>query len=176
MKMRFSSLLLIVVSQLLPVAASALAGAADEQSSRHMRTQDRTDAFDTDELLCQIGLGHDEDGSKVQRIEFEYWYAIGSGSNVTETELNILETILFYQSMQTGMVWCTSETASGIPVGRERHLAVSAEEETARKLFTQRARELGIIAVNSGPKDNITECKFSQEVGRTFIHVVSSCD
>jgi hypothetical protein len=95
--------------------------------------------------------------SVVKATYFEFWYAMGSTGPVDSVEMNVLETRLFDRSME-GMVWCTSITdADG---GSVRHLQLSPEQVVEKNGSTERARELSIIAVNSGSNDVTTDCKF----------------
>jgi hypothetical protein len=142
------------------LSIASVAGARFGEISRQLALTDdpRTDAFSAKGLECTVSGGHGMGAdSVVKATYFEFWYAMGSTGPVDSVEMNVLETRLFDRSME-GMVWCTSITdADG---GSVRHLQLSPEQVVEKNGSTERARELSIIAVNSGSNDVTTDCKF----------------
>jgi hypothetical protein len=140
--MRVSSLLIVVAAQLLSTAS--VAGARVGEISRQLQNSRAEDVIASSGLECTVSTTHAP--SESEGTFFEYWYAMGTRGPVDPDELNIIETKIFNQAM-LGMVWCTSVKPEDRAGDSTRHLA-------------ETARDLGIIAVNSGSADIQTKCKF----------------
>jgi hypothetical protein len=135
--MRVSSLLIVIAAQLL--SAASVAGARFGEISRQLT---RVEDLAASGLECTVQTVHAF--SEMEDTYFEYWYAMGSDGPVDPYQLNAIETKIFMEAMK-GMSWCTSiKKENGDPT---RHL-------------TERARELGIISVNSASATTQTKCKF----------------
>jgi hypothetical protein len=132
--MRFSSLI-VVAAQLL--SAASVAGSRVGEVSRQLQ---RANAYTG--LECSVGTAHGP--SDLEATYFEYWYAMGSDGPVDPYQQNVIETRIFDEGMK-GMVWCTS---------------IKNEDGNPTRHLTETARELGIIAVNSGSATVQTKCKF----------------
>jgi hypothetical protein len=135
--MRVSSLFIAVMAQLL--SATSVAGSRVGEVSRQLN---RAQALAASGLECSVSTAHGP--SALEATYVEYWYAMGSEGPMDPYQMNVIETKIFDEGMK-GMVWCTStQNEDGTPT---RHL-------------TETARELGILAVNSGSATEQTKCKF----------------
>jgi hypothetical protein len=138
--MRVSSLWIAVTAQLL--SAASVAGSRVGEVSRQLQ---RAPALAALGLECSVSSAHTP--SDLEATTFEYWYAMGSEGPVDPYQMNVIETKIFDEGMN-GMVWCT----------RIQNETVQNENNTRH--LTETARELGIIAVNSGAATVQTKCKF----------------
>jgi hypothetical protein len=130
--MRVSSLFIVTL-------AAQLLSAAGSRVGEVTRQLNRAEALTAKGLECSVATAHGP--SDLEATLFEYWYAMGSEGPVDQFQQNVIETRIFDEAMK-GMVWCTR-----------------IQNETRRHL-TETARELGIIAVNSGSATVQTKCKF----------------
>jgi hypothetical protein len=119
---------------------------------------DGTPAFDTDNLICQVGGSDDEDEDEAMtHIDFHFWYAMGVKGDVGIQDMLLLERKLFL-SIEDDLLWCWGEDNTFVESGQGgRELLV---KQSQRRRFTREARELGIIAFTQGGLDNQTERKF----------------
>jgi hypothetical protein len=132
-----SSLLIVVAAQLL--SAASVAGSRVGEVSRQLN---RAEALAAQGLECSVSTAHGS--SDLEATYFEYWYAMGSEGPVDQFQQNVIETRIFNEAMK-GMVWCTR---------------IENEDGTGTRHLTETARELGILAVNSGSATVQTKCKF----------------
>jgi hypothetical protein len=132
-----SSLLIVVAAQLL--SAASVAGSRVGEVSRQLNRAERLAASG---LECSVSTAHGP--SDLEATYFEYWYAMGSEGPIDPYQQNVIETRIFDEGMK-GMVWCTS---------------IQNEDGTGTRHLTETARELGILAVNSGSATVQTKCKF----------------
>jgi hypothetical protein len=137
--MRVSSLWIAVTAQLL--SAASVAGSRVGEVSRQLH-EHRIKALEGSDLECSVSTAHAP--SDLEATYFEYWYAMGSEGPVDPYQMNVIETKIFDEGMK-GMVWCTS---------------IQNEDGTGTRHLTETARELGILAVNSGSATVQTKCKF----------------
>lgn len=141
-------------------------GTCSANGYQHNRNlADRIEAFDANELTCQIG--DDNSGGKMVTHDFYFWYAMFVSGNVGFQEMYTLEQRLF-SAIEDDLLWCWTEVPTfdeSEQGNRELTQNIESKQESRKLLqkrkFTSDSRDLGIIAFTQGGLDLKTSRKFS---------------
>jgi hypothetical protein len=119
---------------------------------------DRTSAFDTSDLNCQIGSTHGP-GAKVKSFSIPYYYALGTTGTMDFMETFDLQQKIF-RAITNDIAWCYTEESNPVVASGASNSSTNSSrrlfaEDKGAKLYDM-ARQLSILSVAAGPtQENI---------------------